>query len=798
MVRVLSRDEADIRRAAIFDAEPSHALVALGSPKTHEWFGRPVDAEERNRVSDAAAALLYQWIDRARGDTARRTDSRRPVERLLTWLDSLPGESYQDRWLAADPDSHPRAWCPELTAGAARRTAARQAANALIILGVIRPSVTWLFDNKQSRFWRDWTITHDQEFWDRYFAAAEQAHAPQRQRWWAAQQMIRICVVHGLSVTDVTGQHVLDFRKFLQDTDRSAGTLHAMWHFARLAGALRGEPDELGALTKATQQSPEQLVDRYKVAAPSVRALLVDYTTEMSTSKDYASLANATTILVRTFWKAIEDANPGIDTIQLTTEQASAWKEWLRTKEDGSPRRNVDSVLGAVRAFYLDLAAWAHEDPARWAQWAVPCPISVRDVRGSGRRRRTTTHRMQARTRSLAPHLPALVARAEERYAEALALRDKVQAVPVGDEFTHSGRTYLRAPTTRTAASTSYVTVVGQPGRLDTDWNVVRTFMTWMIVDVLRHTGLRIEEMLELTHLSVRRYRKPDGSILPLLQVAPSKTDEERIIPCSPELTAALARLIQFVSMDGRVPSCRRRDDHERVYSEALPHLFQLREAGRSRSISPGTVRNWLTELANDLHIRDVDGEVVVFTPHDFRRLYITELVNSGFPIHLAARLVGHTSLDVTSAYTAVYQKDIFEAYENFISKRRALRPSEEYREPTQAEWDEFIEHFGRRKIALGDCHRPYGADCVHEHACIRCDFLQVDPGQAQRLQDIRGSLVAQVDEAERNRWLGDVDQLRRTIAHADRKAEQLQHASVHAAPALVTARACADEETPA
>lgn len=53
--------------------------------------------------------------------------------------------------------------------------------------------------------------------------------------------------------------------------------------------------------------------------------------------------------------------------------------------------------------------------------------------------------------------------------------------------------------------------------------------------------------------------------------------------------------------------------------------------------------------------------------------------------------------------------------------------------------------------------------------------YLQVDPGQADRLNDIRSSLSAQVDEAERNHWLGDVDQLRRTIAHADRKAEQLQ-----------------------
>jgi hypothetical protein len=33
---------------------------------------------------------------------------------------------------------------------------------------------------------------------------------------------------------------------------------------------------------------------------------------------------------------------------------------------------------------------------------------------------------------------------------------------------------------------------------------------------------------------------------------------------------------------------------------------------------------------------------------------------------------------------------------------------------------DEFEDHFLLRKVALGDCHRPYGTPCVHKHACAR------------------------------------------------------------------------------
>jgi hypothetical protein len=47
---------------------------------------------------------------------------------------------------------------------------------------------------------------------------------------------------------------------------------------------------------------------------------------------------------------------------------------------------------------------------------------------------------------------------------------------------------------------------------------------------VLRRTGARIEEMLELTHLSLRQYRAPTGDTVPLVQISPSKTDHERVM----------------------------------------------------------------------------------------------------------------------------------------------------------------------------------------------------------------------------------------------------------------------------
>ena len=36
--------------------------------------------------------------------------------------------------------------------------------------------------------------------------------------------------------------------------------------------------------------------------------------------------------------------------------------------------------LTPVRAFYLDLAQWAIEDPARWGPWVAPCPVREDEV----------------------------------------------------------------------------------------------------------------------------------------------------------------------------------------------------------------------------------------------------------------------------------------------------------------------------------------------------------------------------------------------------------------------------------
>jgi hypothetical protein len=100
----------------------------------------------------------------------------------------------------------------------------------------------------------------------------------------------------------------------------------------------------------------------------------------------------------------------------------------------------------------------------------------------------------------------------------------------------------------------------------------------------------------------------------------------------------------------------------------------------------------------------------------------------------------------------------------------RKARPSGEYREPTDTEWDEFLAHFEKRKVELGVCGRAYGTPCIHEHACLRCPLLCPDPNQKARLIEIQDNLKARLAEAKQRMRLGEVEGLNIGLAGAEQK----------------------------
>jgi len=291
---------------------------------------------------------------------------------------------------------------------------------------------------------------------------------------------------------------------------------------------------------------------------------------------------------------------------------------------------------------------------------------------------------------------------------------------------------------------------------------------------------VRVEELLELSHHSLVQYRLPTtGELVPLLQIAPSKTDTERLLVVSPDLAEVLSAVISRLQQpSGSIPLIAAYDSNEHVWLPPAPLLFQRRTGTETRRISNGTVRNMLNAALAESGLRDAAGQPLHYTPHDFRRLFITDAILTGLPPHIAQVIVGHRDINVTLGYKAVYPDEVIQAHRAFLARRRALRPTEEYRTPTDAEWEEFLGHFERRKVSAGLCGRAFATPCIHEHACIRCPMLWPDPAQRPRITEIRDNLIARISEAEREGWLGEIEGLKISLAGADDKLAQIDRRS--------------------
>jgi integrase len=723
---------------------------------------------------------------------------------LLDWLEDQAGQTWQQRWLASGADAAGMAWRQETDRWMRERGEYTRCAHlvmsaalpTLICADIVRPSLAWFVAGAASHglFLETMSMTRDPAGFARLRALCDGDPAVSQTA--GGLTLHRAAVLagcHGGTLASITIGDVLELLQAEQGARvrRTAGR-SVFYRMLRETGTFGDQaPATLREVGTIGQRSPAELIGRYQITCRPIRDLLVEYLRERQPALDYTSLESLANYLGKLFWSDLERHHPGIDSLHLSAHTADAWKQRLRTVtktiRDGSggksevtvPRLNFRECLTPVRAFYLDLAHWAVEDPARWGRWVAPCPVGAEEI-SRRKQQRQRKSRMDARTRERLPVLPVLVQTvSQQRKDTAARLAAARQAAP-GGTFTAAGQALTRSATTRATGKVwADDPVTGR--RRDLTLEEDRAFWAWAAVEVLRSTGIRVEELLELTHHSLVQYRLPTtGELVPLLQIAPSKTDAERLLLVSPELADVLSAIICRVrGSSGAVPLVAAYDRHECIWSPPAPVLFQRHVNAENRALNDHAIRQLLiAALARTGLIDSATGEPLHYTPHDFRRLFITDAILNGLPPHIAQVIAGHRDINVTLGYKAVYPDEAIQAHLAFLARRRTLRPSEEYRVPTEQEWQEFLGHFELRKVATGTCGRAFATPCIHEHSCLRCPLHWPDPAQRPRIAEIRSNLIARIAEAEREGWLGEAEGLRISLAGAEGKLTQIDRRS--------------------
>ena len=780
-----------------------HGPVAEGLTFASRFVGGPVDPQPAvattppqpfgdlscASISHIARLAVDVWENAAQVTRHQRGQATRWV---LEYLSDFPGDTWQERW---DASPVGQALVPAKSLGARRTTgvAVTPGVRTLFCLRAVQPSQLAFRRNPFQHFATMFVAAQHDPLLDRYaehVAAMPLRHVHQRE---ALFDLCNLLAVQGVALADVTAPSLLFFahenrraRCQMEPDNKVANRLigHSMWNALHTMGHFPpATPATMRAALMRGQRTVEELVDQYPIRNQAIRNLLIDYCLRRRVDNDYSTIKQLVLALVHHFWEKIERLNPDQADLRIGPELYAAWRESIKLKDNGKPRAGQDGIVITVRSFYYDLHTWAAEEPERWGPWVAPCPVPPGELHGLGTRRRRINERSADRTRQRQPLLPILVAHVEQRYDHARTLLELADEAADGAVFTHDGTTYRRVITeadhkllrhgdpvpTRVRNEDS-----GQLIHIGTDEEAA--FWDWASVETLRHSGVRIEEMCELTHLSIRQYQRPNGEVIALLVVAPSKTDRERVIPMSAELFHVIASVIRRHTRHGRsIPLVSRYDNHDKVWSAPMPFLFQRQNGSAPAAFSMAAIQQMIIRRGQALAETHPTFRELRFTPHDFRRIFITELVNSGLPIHIGAALLGHLNIQTTRGYVAVFDEDVVRHYQDHIHQRRQARPAGEYRDTTKHEWDEFEEHFDHRKVELGACGRPYGTPCQHEHACVRCPMLHVNPKMLPRLAELEADLLDRRGRAEAEGWIGEIEGIELTLTFLRAKRDETQ-----------------------
>ena len=215
-------------------------------------------------------------------------------------------------------------------------------------------------------------------------------------------------------------------------------------------------------------------------------------------------------------------------------------------------------------------------------------------------------------------------------------------------------------------------------------------------------------------------------------------------------------------------------------------YLFLAGQMNRNgdRPYPGGTLHARLSELARRLDVRDSAGALVDFNrTHRSRHTVATNLLNSGVPIHVLQRYMGHLTPAMTMHYAQTLQST---AEAEFLRYRKLTADARDTGiDPTDL-YD--LLQLGQRTDRMlpnGYCLLPPRQVCGKGNACLTCDKFATDASFLPELTDQlqrTGQLIETRQAAftartgapmsQDNVWLAGADRAERAAHHHHRAGE--------------------------
>jgi integrase len=274
-------------------------------------------------------------------------------------------------------------------------------------------------------------------------------------------------------------------------------------------------------------------------------------------------------------------------------------------------------------------------------------------------------------------------------------------------------------------------------------------------ITVLRHTGLRMGELLDLEVDCIMDYG-PSGT---WLRVPLGKLHDERAVPLDGTAIGAIEEWLA-----------------QRAPQRALPHQRdgRLRDfvfVERGRRLGPTRIQRGLSRAVEAAGLPGPDGMPRRVVAHQLRHTWATELVNAGMSLQALMALLGHRTPEMTIRYARLSSPTLRAAYDQALGKvapRIPVAPAGQPAIPDRVAW--LSTEMLKTRVAHGFCARELAADaCPYANVCETCPNFVTTPEFAPALEAQLHDISVLRDDAQRRGWTSEVRRHERVIESLDK-----------------------------
>lgn len=175
-----------------------------------------------------------------------------------------------------------------------------------------------------------------------------------------------------------------------------------------------------------------------------------------------------------------------------------------------------------------------------------------------------------------------------------------------------------------------------------------------------------------------------------------------------------------------------------------------------------GLYREKMQEWFKELGIQNPDGTLYHFKPHDYRHTLATTMILHDIPSSVVQKILHHDSIEMTSSYIDMQDKQRIERHKEFINIKGESMPiyidaSMEIDDIAKVEW--LKKSINAQMLPNGMCSLPVAmGKCPHGNSCLTCGDFRTSKEFLPIHQKHYQSVCSLLDYAKQQGWQRQVE----------------------------------------